>query len=208
MAGKRDSKKREVFDALYVAAVALFEEKGYDAVTVAEITRAAGVAKGTFFNHFPSKADILAEWYRRLIAAAFDAAGTEHDAPTLTDAALETSRRTISLCEASPELWQAKTLLSPTTPAIQVVEAQSDATVLEAFEAQVQRAIARGELPAGTGSAAIADLMLTLFTGTVRQCIVTGQSENILRDLEIRFRAIEQLAAGNLLPSAGAKPKR
>ena len=76
MAGKRDTKKREVFEALYAAAIALFEEKGYDTVTVAEITRAAGVAKGTFFNHFPSKADILAEWYRRLIATAFETAKT------------------------------------------------------------------------------------------------------------------------------------
>lgn len=208
MAGKRDTKKREVFEALYAAAVALFEAKGYDAVTVAEITRTAGVAKGTFFNHFPSKADILAEWYRRLVATAFETTGTENTAGTLTDAALETCRRTISLCEASPELWQAKTLLSPTTPAIQAVETQNDAIAHEAFEAQVRRAIARGELPAGTGSAAIADLMLTLFTGTVRQCVVTGQSQNILRDLEIRFRAIEQLATGNLLPSGKGKPKR
>ena len=50
--------------------------------------------------------------------------------------------------------------------------------------------------------------MLTLFTGTVRQCVVTGQSQNILKDLEIRFRAIEQLATGNLLPSGSGKPKR
>jgi len=208
MTGKRDTKKREVFEALYAAAVAQFEEKGYGAVTVAEITRAAGVAKGTFFNHFPSKADILAEWYRRLIATAFETTVWENTAGTLTDAALETCRRTISLCEASPELWQAKTLLSPTTPTIQAVETQNDAIANEAFEAQVQRAIARGDLPAGTRSAAIADLMLTLFTGTVRQCVVTGQSQNILRDLEIRFRAIEQLATGNLLPSGSGKPKR
>ena len=208
MAGKRDTKKREVFEALYAAAIALLEEKGYDTVTVAEITRAAGVAKGTFFNHFPSKADILAEWYRRLIATAFETAEGENTAGTLTDAALETCRRTISLCEASPELWQAKTLLSPTTPAIQAVETQNDAIAHEAFEEQVQRAVARGDLPAGTGSAAIADLMLTLFTGTVRQCVVTGKSQNILRDLEIRFRAIEQLATGNLLPSGSGKPKR
>ena len=139
MAGKRDTKKREVFEALYAAAIALFEEKGYDTVTVAEITRAAGVAKGTFFNHFPSKADILAEWYRRLIATAFETAEGENTAGTLTDAALETCRRTISLCEASPELWQAKTLLSPTTPAIQAVETQNDAIAHEAFEEQVQR---------------------------------------------------------------------
>ena len=37
----------------------LFREKGYEDTTVAEITQAAGVAKGTFFNYFPTKEDVL-----------------------------------------------------------------------------------------------------------------------------------------------------
>ncbi|MEZ5945485.1 MAG: TetR/AcrR family transcriptional regulator [Hyphomonas sp.] len=207
MTGIRDSKKRNVFEALYEASISLFEAKGYDSVTVTEITRAAGVAKGTFFNHFPAKADILAEWYRRLVAAAI-APPEAAQAPTLTAAALKTCRRTISLCEATPELWKATTRLSPTTPAIQIVEAQSDDAVRNAFEGLVDRAKANGDLPDETDSPAIADLMLTLFTGTVRQCVVTGQREHILRDLEIRFRAIEHLAAGARLPRAASKPKK
>jgi AcrR family transcriptional regulator len=208
MAGKRDRKKREVFEALYEAAIDLFEDMGYEAVTVADITRAAGVAKGTFFNHFPSKADILAEWYRRLVADAVTPGDSPADARTLTDAALETCRRTISLCEASPQLWEAKTRLSATSPAIQAVEAQNDAIVHETFETQVERAIARGTLPEKTNPQIIADLMLTLFTGTVRQCVVTGQSGNILRDTEERFRAIEHLAADKPLPLTHRTPKK
>lgn len=37
----------------------LFTERGYDNVTVADITDAADVAKGTFFTHFPSKRDVF-----------------------------------------------------------------------------------------------------------------------------------------------------
>jgi AcrR family transcriptional regulator len=40
-------------------ATGLFLERGFDAVTVAEVARAAGVSSVTVFNHFPRKEDLL-----------------------------------------------------------------------------------------------------------------------------------------------------
>lgn len=40
-------------------AIQLFKQKGYQNVTVAEITTACGIAKGTFFNYFQKKEHIL-----------------------------------------------------------------------------------------------------------------------------------------------------
>jgi len=40
-------------------ATALFLERGFDAVTVAEVARAAGVSSVTVFNHFARKEDLL-----------------------------------------------------------------------------------------------------------------------------------------------------
>ncbi|MFN2190288.1 MAG: helix-turn-helix domain-containing protein, partial [Candidatus Promineifilaceae bacterium] len=40
-------------------------EKGYHAATVDDITRAAGVAKGTFYLHFSEKAAVFYELIRR-----------------------------------------------------------------------------------------------------------------------------------------------
>lgn len=39
-----------------------FKEKGYENATIDEITKAVGVAKGTFYNFFSSKKDILMAW--------------------------------------------------------------------------------------------------------------------------------------------------
>ena len=56
---RRERKKAKTKETIYNAALQLFLEKGYEKTTVEEITEKADVAKGTFFNHFPSKDAIL-----------------------------------------------------------------------------------------------------------------------------------------------------
>ncbi len=59
MAGKREQGKSERKERLYEAALALFRQQGYEQTTVDQITRQAGLAKGTFFNYFPTKDAVL-----------------------------------------------------------------------------------------------------------------------------------------------------
>lgn len=56
---KRANNKEQRKENLYSAAVTLFRQQGFDQTRVEEITQAAGVAKGTFFNYFPTKEDVL-----------------------------------------------------------------------------------------------------------------------------------------------------
>lgn len=56
---KRETNKRERKENLYVVAMELFKRQGFEETRVEEITQAAGVAKGTFFNYFPTKEDVL-----------------------------------------------------------------------------------------------------------------------------------------------------
>lgn len=57
--GKRALGKQARRDRLYEAALALFRQQGYEQTTVDQITRQAGLAKGTFFNYFPTKDAVL-----------------------------------------------------------------------------------------------------------------------------------------------------
>ncbi|HWQ79957.1 MAG TPA: TetR/AcrR family transcriptional regulator [Anaerovoracaceae bacterium] len=63
----REEKKQATRNRIIDAAVCLFSEKGYEATTVAEITEAAGVAKGTFFNYFNAKEDLLIKFQKALL---------------------------------------------------------------------------------------------------------------------------------------------
>jgi AcrR family transcriptional regulator len=56
---QREIKKQETHQRLLEVALKFFHKQGYDATTVAQITQAAGVAKGTFFNYFDTKETIL-----------------------------------------------------------------------------------------------------------------------------------------------------
>jgi AcrR family transcriptional regulator len=56
---RRERRSAEIRERLFRAALKLFAEKGFTETTVEDITNAADVGKGTFFNYFPSKEHIL-----------------------------------------------------------------------------------------------------------------------------------------------------
>jgi AcrR family transcriptional regulator len=56
---RRERRGAEIRERLFRAALKLFAEKGFAKTTVEDITNAADVGKGTFFNYFPSKDHIL-----------------------------------------------------------------------------------------------------------------------------------------------------
>ena len=58
--GRRERRRAEIRDRIYRAALELFAERGFLETTVEDITEAADVGKGTFFNYFPTKEHVLA----------------------------------------------------------------------------------------------------------------------------------------------------
>ena len=61
---RRDTRRTQIRDAAFE----LFERQGFEATTIDQIAALADVGKGTFFNYFPTKQNVLTDYYTRLSA--------------------------------------------------------------------------------------------------------------------------------------------
>jgi AcrR family transcriptional regulator len=74
--GLRERKKRQTREAIAQTAMKLFAARGFDAVTVADVARAADVSEKTVFNYFPAKEDLVLHGGEERRAALVDAIRT------------------------------------------------------------------------------------------------------------------------------------
>jgi TetR/AcrR family fatty acid metabolism transcriptional regulator len=68
MAKKITGRRQQAIDTrnrIYSAAIELMEHKGFENITIAEISRKSNVSVGAFYHYFESKNDILAEIFRK-----------------------------------------------------------------------------------------------------------------------------------------------
>ncbi|MEV1069834.1 TetR family transcriptional regulator [Streptomyces sp. NPDC050263] len=57
--GLRERKRQRMYQAVSEVAIGLFLERGFDAVSVAEVAAAAEISKPTLFRYFPAKEDLV-----------------------------------------------------------------------------------------------------------------------------------------------------
>jgi AcrR family transcriptional regulator len=210
MADQRRRDKERTRERIAQVATVLFLERGFQAVTVAEVAAAAGVSKVTVFAHFPRKEDLLLDRgpealtlvraavrdrppgvgpVQALRALAVNLAGESHPLSGLTAG----SRPFLRTVAASPELIsRARELLD---------ELEQDLGALLASE------LAGAGDTAGAADAADARLLAALIiaayrsvvTETVRQIMkgdpLPGVAAGHRRRLDAAFDVLETAAA-------------
>lgn len=144
-AGKPSSTR----DRLLVAARETIELGGYSGASVAAIAQRAGVAAGTLYRHFPSKAELFVEVFRvvcshEMEAAEAAATAAEVDGPLAQLDAIITVFAERAL--ANPTLaWSL--IAEPVDPAVERVRLQFRAAYRTTVASYVRGAIAAGEAP-------------------------------------------------------------
>jgi AcrR family transcriptional regulator len=145
---RTEARRTAARDRIVRAALELVARGGYREAQVAAVARRAGVATGTVYRHFPSKADLLTEVFRvasqhevDAVAAATAAPGAT--APDRIAAAVETfARRAL---RGRRLAWAL--LAEPVDPAVEAERLQFRRAYAEVFAAAVRDGIAAGELP-------------------------------------------------------------
>jgi len=57
-----EEQKKKIREIILDTSIELFESQGYENTSISEITKKVGIAKGTFYNYFDSKKEILLAW--------------------------------------------------------------------------------------------------------------------------------------------------
>lgn len=170
MAGLRERKRHKTFTAIHDAAMRLFAERGYAAVTVAEIAEAAEVSRATVFAYYPAKEDIvLGEAPLALEALEGALAGAPDGVPVI-----ETVRawlRTLVGWVEPEAVLQLR--LAAEVPAVNAARSR----VLGGFEAVIAEALARELDPEGTGL----PLAARLVAGALVAALSAAESEAVER---------------------------
>ncbi|WP_342781223.1 TetR family transcriptional regulator [Streptomyces roseicoloratus] len=216
MSGLRELKKERTRQTLSDVAVGLFLEKGFDAVSVAEVAAAAEVSKPTLFRYFPAKEDLVLYRFAdhedepaRVVAAAREAGVAPLDA--LRDHVLAglARRDPVTGLNDAPAVLAFLRLLYG-TPALVArmseYQGRSEAALADALEAAAGgNGGGRGLLAARLAAAQIVAVLRVLAHENVRRITAGEKVEELLPEAEAATReAFRRLAEG--LPYGGGEP--
>lgn len=191
--------REEIRARLVERGMALFDVQGFNATTVEQITAAAGVAKGTFYNYFPSKED--------LALAAFEAVVGK-----VRDRMLPTMTKKSSLKATFSELYD--TFGRYTSPRPELIwiwclenvkrgyTEPSAVDLRSLLEELIARGKAMGEIPGHYSQSEIALDLLGLMTAQVVDWYQRGASVDLAQPL---IESVDRYFQGIERPGVGLK---
>jgi AcrR family transcriptional regulator len=165
---RTERKRAATRERVVAAARELIARGGYQEARVAAVAARAGVATGTVYRHFPSKAGLFAEVFRTVSqrdvdAARAAAAAVAGPATARLRAAIETfARRAL---RARRQAWAL--LAEPVDPAVEAERIVFRRAHAEHFAAILRDGIAAGELPPQN-----ADLAAAALVGALGEALV------------------------------------
>jgi AcrR family transcriptional regulator len=119
--GLRERKKQQTRDRLVEAAFSLFEQRGFENVSAAEIAAYADVSERTFFRYFPSKDDVIFPDADQQRAHVQELVANLPPTLSLVDGLRETLRTLSHELKESKEVQLARARLVAATPSLQTI---------------------------------------------------------------------------------------
>ncbi|GAA3168828.1 MULTISPECIES: TetR/AcrR family transcriptional regulator [Streptomyces] len=161
---RRERNKQQVRERLYSSAVELIVEKGYDHTSIDEIAERADVARGTFFNYFQRKEDVIAAWGERRRAALVMGLDTNSAFTPGSVAQLQQCMSVlVRINEEEPRLTTA--MLTAWVKAGRPI--LEEPYVAEVFARIIERGVDQGELSPGMPAIGVGNVLRDVYLGAL-----------------------------------------
>lgn len=161
MAASVVSRGRRTQERIEQVALALFAEKGVDRTTIGDIARAAGIAEGTIYRHYPGKEELIWQLFsRNYLRLATELDALQAARPDLRSKLQAMVGMFCNLFERDPDMFRFLLLVQHG----QLERVTEDMrTPVQVLKSVIEAAIARQEIPeqdADVATAAVLGIVL------------------------------------------------
>src|SRR5262250_1155289 len=194
---RRERRSAELRERVFRSALRLFAQKGFAETTVEDITEAADVGKGTFFNYFPSKDHILLAFTDMQLGKLAEAVEHFRNSPQPLPVFLE--NLTIRMTEEplrNPGMIRALLQGFVSSTAVREVMVSKQERALALHTQIMEIAQSRGDLRTDVPAIEIAHVFRQTIFGTLLMWSVTGDAT-----LRERIRTALHLLWGGIAPT-------
>lgn len=188
--GLRARKKAKTRLVIEEAALALFDEQGYEATTVEQIAERAEVSTATFFRYFPSKAEILLNDHGQQLPA-LHAAILERPAHETELVAVRCAVLDHWVAAIDPERTAHKARIVATSPLLEGLSLERGARWLEVIADALARR--RGLDAADARAVLAARVALAVLAAAVEAWLAAGCRDDLAATVGHRFDLMADL---------------
>jgi|SRR5436190_4605570 len=172
---RTEARRAEVRERIVRAAWDLIAHGGYAEARVAAVAKRAGIATGTVYRHFPSKAELFAEVFRR---------ASQREVDAMAEATRPDGRPAAERAAAAAEIWARRALrgrrlayallAEPVDPLVEAERLEFRRAYRDVVAALIADGIAAGDLPEQDPQIAAAALVGALGEALVGPLSPTG----------------------------------
>ena len=144
---RTEARRAEVRDRIVRAAFDLIRRGGYREASVAAVAQGAGVATGTVYRHFPSKAELFAEVFRVASQHEVDAVSLAMDVPGPVGDRIAAGVETFARRALRGRRLAWALLAEPVDPAVEAERLVFRRSYAQVFSASLKEGVLDGSLP-------------------------------------------------------------